>query len=429
MTRFRFFLRAAAAVLLLAPGAAVANGSAPAAEPGMRVISGSVTYLPRIALPTEAEVIVETILPDGARLETTRPSLGGQVPLPFSAQAPAGREATLRAGIRAEGALRWLGDPVRVPAGEGPVDLGELTLAAHVPMGMASVVRCGDAVLEVGFLDDIARLRAGADREAPEAPPAVDGVRDLGPEPAASGARYGAADGETWVWSRGEALMVRLDGVMLPDCVMAPAPLRLPATARGNEPFWTLSITPERIAYAPMTGPGIETATPLPQAAGAGWAYAPVGVDLAVTLRPGVCRDSMTGMPHPAAAEVETGGQVLTGCAGAPVDLLAGAWTVIEVEGAPPPDDATATLEFDAAEMRAFGNSGCNRFTGAFALTGETLSFPQPIAGTMMACPDPQMALERQVLDALAEIQGFDIAEDGTLELRAADRTAIRARR
>jgi heat shock protein HslJ len=50
---------------------------------------------------------------------------------------------------------------------------------------------------------------------------------------------------------------------------------------------------------------------------------------------------------------------------------------------------------------RASGFSGCNRFTGGFRREGDTLTVG-PLGGTMMACPEPRMAIEKAFLDGLS---------------------------
>lgn len=68
--------------------------------------------------------------------------------------------------------------------------------------------------------------------------------------------------------------------------------------------------------------------------------------------------------------------------------------------------DSAVTLVFDAG--RIAGQSGCNRYMGAAeggGMPGE-LSFGQT-AGTMMACPDPLMQLERTYLGALGQVTRY----------------------
>ncbi|MEM1403430.1 MAG: META domain-containing protein [Pseudomonadota bacterium] len=65
-------------------------------------------------------------------------------------------------------------------------------------------------------------------------------------------------------------------------------------------------------------------------------------------------------------------------------------------------------LLLSAANGRASGFSGCNRFTGAYEAEGEMLSIG-PLATTMMACPDSQMNLERKFQTALSAVKSYRI--------------------
>ena len=126
---------------------------------------------------------------------------------------------------------------------------------------------------------------------------------------------------------------------------------------------------------------------------------------------------------------VETGGQTLNGCAGAPGDLLAGDWSVTSVAGAKVEDPVLVTIGFDPATGGVSGGSGCNRFFGGFTLTGEGLSFGKGMGGTMMMCEDAQMKTERSFLDTVPKVTGFDIDADGALLLKAGADTVITAKR
>lgn len=65
-------------------------------------------------------------------------------------------------------------------------------------------------------------------------------------------------------------------------------------------------------------------------------------------------------------------------------------------------------------EQRVGGYSGCNRLTGSYAVSEDTLTFSQ-MGGTMMACAEG-MELERAFLDALGKVARFRI-EGETLEV------------
>ena len=83
----------------------------------------------------------------------------------------------------------------------------------------------------------------------------------------------------------------------------------------------------------------------------------------------------------------------LTGCAGGVGDpgsawpLEGTHWTLSSLPGqptAPPPDTRPASLVLQASGSRAFGFSGCNRYTGGYTRQGDTQRF-QPAAATRMA--------------------------------------------
>ena len=63
---------------------------------------------------------------------------------------------------------------------------------------------------------------------------------------------------------------------------------------------------------------------------------------------------------------------------------------------------------------------------GRYALSGEGLRL-EPGGMTMMACPDPLMAAERAILDALAKVDRFDFDAGGDLLLLSGDAVLLRA--
>lgn len=410
---------AAGLAAALPPVATRAQTAEDSHQVATRDLAGVLTYPQRIALPADALVVVELTAADGAILAATRfATEGAQVPLPFTLIAAPQRDSTLRAGVFSGGRAIWVSDPLPVAGGDGAVDVGDLRLHPFTAMGFATAMRCGDRLLEVGFIDNLARLREGPR------------VWDLSPVPAASGARFQSADAATVFWSRGNSALVEIEGVALAECAPYPADPVFPLTARGNEPGWALTVAGGRLS---LGREGTETTLelPLPEptgAAGGGWRYDLPEAALAVTITPGPCRDAMTGMPAPYAVEIATADDVLRGCGGAPVALLGGLpWRVVWLDGAVVADDLEITLQFDAANGQVAGRSACNRYVGGFDLTGEALRVGQ-IAGTMMACADPLMQAERRFLDALPRIDRFDIEGDGTLVLIGADRPLIRAR-
>lgn len=190
--------------------------------------------------------------------------------------------------------------------------------------------------------------------------------------------------------------------------------------ARGNEPFWRLSVGPS----------GLDIASPNPELAfragrvtrthvGGQTRLQAVsaGRRVTVTVSERLCVDTMTGMPFPASVRIAIDGRRLSGCGGETIDALKGGWRVIRLGGKPLPPKATATIAF-GRDGRASGNSGCNRFTGPFRLTGEGLSFG-PLATTRMACPPPQMQVEQRFLQLIGKVTGVTPGRHGQLSLTA----------
>ncbi len=70
----------------------------------------------------------------------------------------------------------------------------------------------------------------------------------------------------------------------------------------------------------------------------------------------------------------------------------------------PPTVPITLTLQVEASDAgRLHGNSGCNRFFGAYQIEGGALKVG-PMASTMMACEQPLMSQERDFLQMLEQL-------------------------
>jgi heat shock protein HslJ len=363
-----------------------------------RDITGSVAYRERIALPPGTELLVALSGPFGPVGEL-RATPEGQVPLPFSIATEEIGPLTLRAALFSGGAQIWLTAEIPVPEGDANVDLGALNLQRHVPLGFASTMKCGDRLIDVGFAGDAARLRVGSR------------VVELAPEAAASGAKFGDGAGNG-LWSRGNRALVTLDGEDLPECVPVIAPT-LPLVARGNEPGWVITLAHEGVVYSGQDGTKREL--PLPAATEVdGSTVFDSGEGLVIRVTDALCRDTMTGMPHPYAVDMTLDGQELSGCGGEPRALLAGVWTLVDLPGVTLPEGAQPTLEIVGDFMS--GAAGCNRFTGGVALSGEGLTL-KPGGMTMMACEEPLMKLEQAYMQRLGRVSQFDFDEAGRLVL------------
>jgi heat shock protein HslJ len=304
-----------------------------------------------------------------------------------------------------------------------------------VPLRFASELRCGSRLLQfgVGRRDgrDVPQLAVGARRI------------DLKQVVSASGARYEGIDvPRTSVWSKGTRATVVLDGETLPECEVinptspaasahAPAggPLATfaPLTARGNEPAWTLTLD-DTLRFA-TDGRVIEGRAPAGQVRDGVRIHdgALTSHHLTIEVRGSVCRDSMSGMPHPYAVQVRVDDRVFRGCGGRPVDLLVGReWVVEDIGGTPVHERSRVTLRF-GEDGRVGGRSSCNIFTGSYTLTGENMRFG-PAATTRMACAPELMAQEQRFLEILQNVQRFDVDAGGALLLMGKQDRRIRAR-
>ncbi len=80
------------------------------------------------------------------------------------------------------------------------------------------------------------------------------------------------------------------------------------------------------------------------------------------------------------------------------------------------PKKREAHILFSAEGKRVSGSTGCNRFTGTFTQTGDSLKF-SPLAITKMACPPALDAQERDFLAALNATSALHLAGN-ILELK-----------
>ncbi|MBK5926553.1 META domain-containing protein [Rhodobaculum claviforme] len=381
-----------------------------------REISGTLGYPERIALPPGAEVALEVRDPSGAVVaETLFATEGRQVPLDFALSVPDGIDLTLRAAVFEGGRPLRKTDPVPVAGGDADLVLGELRLLPHMAMGFATHLRCGPEAVTLGFVGDIARLRT------------ADGVIDLRPVPAASGARFEAeGDPGTWVWSRGSAAMVSIGGEELPECLPAVSVPDRPFRAYGHEPAWAVTLDADTLRLTLDFGARVldwpaPEARAIPQG---GALFATDGLEMAVQR--GICRDIATGMPHPFNVTVTHDETTLSGCGGAPGDLLsAQTWQLTDIAGTPLPEGVRVLrMAFDGDRMAL--SAPCNQAFGPYALTGEGLGFG-PIGATQMMCDPAAMEAEAALFTALAGVDRFDITDAGALHLIAADAVVVRA--
>lgn len=224
-----------------------------------------------------------------------------------------------------------------------------------------------------------------------------------------------------------------LMAALLGGCAQTTAPISAPSAegeislrARGQEPSWSLQLTGDQLQWQAGEQSFSTRMRPQPSASGMRLAGMHEGQIIEVWTKARICRDSMSGMPHPYEVLVRLDARRYAGCGGEPAALLQGQWQVSALAGGLP-TGAQLSLQFDT-RGRVSGRAGCNRYTGTYTLSGEDLRMA-PGAATRMACVPALMDVESRYLRQLAAVQRFDIGEDGTLQLIGAQGERIVARR
>lgn len=132
----------------------------------------------------------------------------------------------------------------------------------------------------------------------------------------------------------------------------------------------------------------------------------------------------------------DTAYPVLTGGAGNSADLtLVQAqesvmlentkWTAAVLNGAPIETERRPEISF--AEGGAFsGSGGCNRFNGQAEISDVSISFPDNMAATLMACPPELEEVERQFFTALPSITTYAMEGDALAFLNAEGEPVIK---
>lgn len=101
-----------------------------------------------------------------------------------------------------------------------------------------------------------------------------------------------------------------------------------------------------------------------------------------------------------------------------------GAWVVQAIGTTSQAGAPRADITF-AADGRAHGTTGCNRFNGGFTVDGASLTFG-PVAGTRMACEPRAMDQERRFHEALAATRGWRMDGQALLLTDAAGTPVLR---
>lgn len=132
------------------------------------------------------------------------------------------------------------------------------------------------------------------------------------------------------------------------------------------------------------------------------------GRELVAFLKDGACSDGMSDTVHPVSINLSLpDGRHYAGCCRVPAvpaptaATLEGAnWRLAALPGhTVPAGNGAPMARFEGGRVSGF--SGCNRFTGGYTVDRDRLTIGN-LAGTMMACPEPAMAVEKAFLSSLS---------------------------
>jgi heat shock protein HslJ len=104
-------------------------------------------------------------------------------------------------------------------------------------------------------------------------------------------------------------------------------------------------------------------------------------------------------------------------------DLTGKIWALTELEGKPLVAGTGISAEF-TADGRVSGSAGCNRYSGTYTVSGNSITFSSPMASTMMMCEQAVMDQESAYLKALGEAKTYAVNGD-QLTLTAGDGTQL----
>ncbi|MGB3166322.1 MAG: YbaY family lipoprotein [Alteraurantiacibacter sp.] len=102
-------------------------------------------------------------------------------------------------------------------------------------------------------------------------------------------------------------------------------------------------------------------------------------------------------------------------------------WQVEDIDGRGIIDRSRVTVQF-GSDRRLSGSAGCNTYSGAFDLTGNSLSVSTPLAVTRKMCVPALMAQETRFLETLQQPLTVSTGDDGALLLSGSNGQFLLAR-
>lgn len=97
-----------------------------------------------------------------------------------------------------------------------------------------------------------------------------------------------------------------------------------------------------------------------------------------------------------------------------------GSWQVEILRGRPLPPEVRTRLQIEA-DGRVSAHSGCNGMGGMATILRDRIRFSQMV-GTLMACPEPRMRIERDFREALEATRSWRLQRGSLVLLGARNR-------
>ncbi len=204
----------------------------------------------------------------------------------------------------------------------------------------------------------------------------------------------------------------------VPD-TQSPTRTLAPYKALGTEPFWSLNIDKDKMAFEHDGVVSVEAQDVLARPSFNGWRYNSSKITADVTFTE--CSDGMSDFIYKDTVTVMVGKQEYKGCGGGivPPEKLDGtSWQVVSIDGVAIPGEREAMLRFEGTRMS--GTVGCNRLGAEYGFAAKALSVG-PVMSTKMACPDPVGEQEMAFVGLLGGKFSTSLPGDGTMVLTGAD--------